>query len=666
MKQTVRVWLLWFVAALGLVAQGASPILKAPPGSTAFRSFGVDQGLTNPSTTAMTQDHEGFFWVGTEDGLFRLEGDKFRRFGETDGLPSARIDNNGLSVGKTHGLWIGTSRGLAFWNGQRFLRPSAMGLPGKDDKPSVSMPQGGVILSDKAGNTRYLGVDGDGFIPLDGLPWGNGLTACNFQADQDLLYMALGQDLWLRHKGAWTHRDLTASLGQDIRVIWVDTKGQIWLRCTELLARMANLNAPVERIPTPLPLASINSANLGVDNLGRLWTNAPQGLMWLDGQTSGVIGLNEGLPQGGAVVLCVDRQNSIWIGGEGCHKLLGQGLWTGWTRKQGLPTDVVWSITRTRDGLLWAGTAAGLAVGDERGWKSLPQTHGNQFMALEEDADGNLWVGHLPSTERRAGLSVRTKGSLDLKMVPLPGLPPEGSVSTLLAEGSTLWIGTGSMGLLKATRTGIKLQVEPITIGNWPRLDSINRVISDGKQGLWVSGTHGLAHWDGRTWAMLDKATGLPEDAVLMVAAMPNGDVWANFTDTLALVRVRREGANLKLLETLRAPHPLVKNPIVTMVSRPDGLLWLGTSRGLLRWDGQRLERYGRHTGFPGEDCAQNGIWFDPNGDIWVGLSVGMVRGRLSLRSGDQTPPPAQVFLAQRGDGRSFLAESADRQIPWP
>ncbi len=659
-----RGWFLSLGSVLALAAFGGTPPLKAPPGITAFRSFGADQGLTNLSSVAMTQDADGFLWLGTEDGLFRLEGDRFRHFGEEEGLPSSRIDENGLSRGLNHGLWVCTSRGLVFWDGHRFLRPSALGVKGLDNRTGFGLAQGGMILSNFTGKVRYLSLAGEPFQALDGLPWGNGLTAGTYDAPRDCLLLCLGQELWMRQRGVWTHRDLSKSLGQDVKVLWVDDWGRIWLRTAERLARLGGFEAPLEVLKLPLRLNIVNSASLGVDARGRVWTNTAQGLVWMEGNTCGLIGEREGLPQGGAEVLRVDGQGTVWIAGEGVHKLLGEGLWTGFTRRQGLPTDVAWSITRTGDGLLWVGTAAGLASGDEKGWKVLPGTHSNQFMALEEDSDGNLWAGHTPSVERPTGLSVRPKGTLQLRSVPLPGLPPQGQVTSLISEGQTLWLGTSSAGLLRASRQGIHLQVEPVKIGHWSREDGIRRIVADGRGGLWVGGQHGLAHWDGRAWATLDKASGLPDEEIMTIAPMSTGEVWVSYTEFKGMTRVRLQGARLEVLETLRPPHPLVCNPIVTLAARPDGTLWVGTSRGLLRWDGRRVERYGRSTGFPGEDCAQYGLWFDPNGDVWVGLSVGLVRGRLG-QLGPQTPAPAGIFEATRGDGRSLLEAQGEQSVSW-
>lgn len=226
-------------------------------------------------------------------------------------------------------------------------------------------------------------------------------------------------------------------------------------------------------------------------------------------------------------------------------------------------------------------------------------------------------------------------------------------------------MGTNMIGLLRAARTGIRLSVQPVQIGNWPREDAISHLASDGQGGLWVAGLRGLAHWNGQSWAILNKATGLLDDSVLMVAPMPGGTAWISYPEIKGMTRVQRAGDRLVTLESLLPPHPLVQSPIVTMASRPGGDLWVGTSRGLLRWNGQSLERFGRHTGFPGEDCAQNGLWFDPNGDIWVGLSVGMVRGRPLLMANRQAPPPVALLEASTGTGRSILGKEGVQGVAW-
>ena len=658
-------WLRRLLLVLVALTMGAAAPLKSPPGVYAFRTFRQAEGLANQSTTALAQDREGFLWAGTEDGLFRLEGDRLRRFGEEDGLPSATILDNGLSAGLHHGLWISTNRGLVFWDGRRFLRPSALGLSGKDDHRGLSLAQGGIILSDPQTETHYLSLDGEPFVALKGLPWNNRLVAGTYDRLQGRLVLCLRQELWILEKQGWQHRDLAGVLGQDVRAVWVDQEGQIWLRTLERLIRLPNLDAPPENIALPAVLSAMNSVSLGMDVRGRLWTNTAQGLVWVDGSHTGVLGYAEGLPQGGARVLLVDQQGTVWIAGEGIHKLLGDGLWTGFTRRQGLPAEVVWAISRTQDGLLWAGTSSGLAPWDGHRWQVLPRTDHNWFLALGEDAEGNLWVGHTPSSDRPTGLSVRPKGTFNLLPVSVPGLPSRAWVRALQVQGTTLWLGTPSTGLFRAVRAGLRLQVEPVVIGNWPREDGINQLTQDGNGGLWVAGNHGLAHWNGRAWTTLDKSSGLLDTMVLQVASTTAGEAWVSYGELKGLSRVRWQQDRLEVLQSVLPPHPLVRNPIVTLAARADGNLWVSTSAGLLRWDGQRVEAYGRHTGLPGDDCAQNALWFDANGDVWVGLSVGLARGHLGQRPETGPMPSCQIFEAARGDGSSMLGDSGEAQVQW-
>ena len=651
------------MAGLGLQA-GWPP--QGPSGLVGFQNFGQQKGLTNLATTALAQDPDGFLWAGTDHGLFRLEGGHFHLFERGRGLPASRVEFLGLAPGVTRGLWINTGKGLSFWNGERFQRPSELGLPGLDDRQGLTLNQGGALIADPVSRTIFLSLDGEPFQPLRGLPWTPGLSCGTCVPGQDLLVLAFQQDLWVRQAGVWKHRDLGKTFSSRIDALWIDHQSVIYLRSSEVLARLASLEAPLEPLATPARLSIADGTGLGMDAEGRIWTNTAEGLIWLKGTQSGFIGETQGLPQGGAAVLCTDREGVIWIGGEGVHKLRGDGRWLGYTRHQGLPSDVVWSIARTRDQRVWLGTSGGLAVSGEHGWTVLSGTRSNQFLALEEDESGNLWAGHTISRERPTTLSVLPAGRKDLLPVVLKLTPAPLKILSIHGAGRTLWLGTSQAGLLEATRDGARLTaVKNVPIGLWPENTRINRVTGDGAGGLWVATDHGVGHWNGRTWATLDKSSGLPDDLFVSIAAMPEQNAWAATLEPISLCRFRRQGDHLILANCLLAPHPLLGQPILSLAFRPDGNLWLGTSTGLLCWHGQDIQKYGKDAGLPGEDCNQNALAFDPDGDPWVGLSVGVAHGTLGGIRPSQPPPATAIFAALRGDGRSMLDPAISGAVPW-
>src|SRR5689334_16814436 len=102
-----------------LLALQAVP--EGPPGRFAFRSYGSEQGLENLVVIAVAQDAEGYLWAGTEDGLYRYDGDHFHRYGIEEGLPSTDI--KAIAIGDRGEVWAGTSRGVAVLQDGRFRAP---------------------------------------------------------------------------------------------------------------------------------------------------------------------------------------------------------------------------------------------------------------------------------------------------------------------------------------------------------------------------------------------------------------------------------------------------------------------------------------------------------------------------------------------------------------
>jgi ligand-binding sensor domain-containing protein len=43
-------------------------------------------GLGNLNVRTMVQDRAGYFWLGTENGIYRFDGARFRKFGIEQGL----------------------------------------------------------------------------------------------------------------------------------------------------------------------------------------------------------------------------------------------------------------------------------------------------------------------------------------------------------------------------------------------------------------------------------------------------------------------------------------------------------------------------------------------------------------------------------------------------
>lgn len=655
--------LLLLIAGLGLPLAARQ---EGPAGVYGFRSFGSDHGLSNTAVRAVAQDGEGFLWVGTEDGLFRLEGNQFRRFGEEDGLFTPRIMDAGLSAAHPVGLWVETERGLMLWSGRRFLKPSEFGMPGLDGRPGTPLPQGGVIFSDAPSQTRYLARGQEGFQPITGLPWGTGMTAASLSRDGRTLVIGLGLDLWVRRDGVWNEGGPPLRLSQEASGVLVDRAGGIWIRSANHLWKLGPHRRLVE-VAAARPLSAVGVGTLSEDGEGRIWTSTAEGLVWVGPGGGGFLGEAEGLPRGGTGILTVDREGTIWVGGDGLHKLLGEGRWTAWTRRQGLPGDIVWAVHRASDGRLWAGTTAGLAVMEQGRWLPIPGTAQRQVMSLASDASGRLWAGILPGGRREpVELWMCEPGQRTLRRVNPAGMPRGAGVLGLHAQGGqALWVAATRAGLWRMDLEAPGFPVERVVPTGWPKDFGVQVVYGDGRGGLWVAGGPWVGHFDGRSWAVIGPEGGLhARDEVLALAPASDGTAWLIYFATKGVDRVRREGGRLVMADRFGKGHILAQYPAYSLLAERDGSLWVGSSRGLLRWDGTRVERFGRNAGLPGEDCSQNALWRDPDGDLFVGLSVGLARGETGAGRRAQMPPPAVIVAAEDAQGRSLMAPGAHR-VPW-
>src|SRR5688572_8528374 len=76
-----------------------------------FSVLSTNNGLAGNFVTTITQDHKGFMWIGTENGLQRYDGRRFLTFknkpGDPQSLPYNVVEN--IYEDKKQNLWVITS-----------------------------------------------------------------------------------------------------------------------------------------------------------------------------------------------------------------------------------------------------------------------------------------------------------------------------------------------------------------------------------------------------------------------------------------------------------------------------------------------------------------------------------------------------------------------------
>lgn len=93
------VWTLCFLSQTALAKAERLP----------FMNYTVADGLAHGSVLSIYQDHKGFLWFGTFEGLSLFDGYAFVNYGERDGLPTSFI--NDIAEDRQGRLWVATNGG---------------------------------------------------------------------------------------------------------------------------------------------------------------------------------------------------------------------------------------------------------------------------------------------------------------------------------------------------------------------------------------------------------------------------------------------------------------------------------------------------------------------------------------------------------------------------
>ena len=647
LSQVVAVLLACCLASSGLAAEPQAP------GKFLFRTYGPEQGLVQLALSTLVQDADGFIWIASENGLIRYDGNTFRRWMETDGLPSATILN--LEAMPGGGLWVSTRKGVV-----RF----------QDGKVTPLLLNGSNLIVRNA--LMHLGTDGtlwllreDGLyrvrhdnsvelVPGRPAGWGKALAT---RESTGSVFMAVGDGLWEWRKGGHVTRLACGRGGSPedpIEALAVDGRGRLWVAGTKSLRYQDAGETAFHDVSSWLPAGPFLGCVIKTNPDGSVAIPTNAGLLRLRGNDHDLIAQAQGLPSKWTVSSLVDREGNLWIAGSSLYRLLGRGYVRSFTTLDGLPSDLVWCAFRDRAGRLFAGTSDGLALLGPRRWSRVAGTEGQSVSSLAEDAQGRLWIGSNngvvqslePGSARASDQRFR-----QWRMADGDGVRPTRSTSLTVDHTGRLWLADPSHGVYRVDlQAGVIQPENPPFKGNGPH--SAVHLKEDVLGRMWVATDAGLALLDQDGWHRWTRADGLGEDGLQGVMPAPDGTCWVLYMESVGLKRVSWKGGVFRVVESLTAAGGLSSDRVYAAVTDPLGVQWVANDRGVDRIQGSDLFHLSQGGGLPGEDCSGNGLMVEPDGDLWVGTATGLAHVLANRRPGHPVPLTVSIVQIQRGKER--------------
>ncbi|HVZ82813.1 MAG TPA: diguanylate cyclase [Terracidiphilus sp.] len=631
-----------------LLAALACGLLRAQEYS--FRDFVTADGLGNLSVLKLYQDHIGFLWISTENGIFRYDGDRIEAFGEAQGLPPT----SGVAFAETPNgsLLVGSKIGLYRFSGNRFVR---LGVP----FASVSWDQG--LQADGHGSV-WAGTD-EGLFRLAFKPGSDDFTAQRvYPAEGAAPEQAHG--VFLDGSGVWfgcgkwlclLDNGTVKTLGKDdglpgasLPAILKDRDGDLWVRVRNgsMLERPAG-ETRFRTPQTPIPPETLTGAH-DLDSDGRILLGSPSGLLLQTAKGWQLVDQHAGL-HGGVFAAFEDRQHSLWIGtgGRGLIQWRGYRTWENYTSSSGLPSDNVYEILPMQDGTVWAGTEAGLIRGTPRTvgmeWTRVPGLQDVPVHSLQMDAQGNLWA----STAARGVARLNPKTNHVDWFGEAQGLTGKWCFTIRMDRQQRLWV---------ATDAGVFVASPPYR--NFARVAELPAswfwTVAEGADGtIWAGGADGLFALtsEGAHWRHLTHADGLSNQEVVSIGPDAYGAVWVGYHYGGGIDRVHLTATGAHIETKLQRPGS--DGLIYFLGFDHAGRLWAGTEKGVDVLENGHWAHYDSSDGLVWDDCDIGGFAAGPDGSIWIGTGGGLSRFRPQAETA--APVTAQVVFTALRMGRTDI-----------
>jgi ligand-binding sensor domain-containing protein len=602
--------------------------IKAAAQEYSFRFYGQAEGLQNLVVLSLAQDHAGFIWAGTEGGLYRYDGTRFRLMGHAEGLPCS-TEVHGLFVASDGALWANTCARIFRFDGERFL--VIQGVDGllRGAQVMAETAGGSMLITTSAGlYEASRGNDGSFSTHAYRLPVAlAGKPMHGILRHGERVWFGCDQQLCMEQAGQLSVFGRERGLPEDAwDGIQVSPDGSVWARSSKSVYRRAPGQTRFSQEKSDIGSSGFWGAlTLGRD--GSIMVPTDQGLKIYTQVGWSVVDRRRGLHKENTTAVLEDREGSVWVGlaGGGMARWLGRGIWESWKRDQGLPADIIWNIRRDRKGALWVGTSLGLTRLDGSGriktWTQKDGLGSDNVRWLAETSDGSIWAAMKPG-----GLARIDPVSGKIRLAgPKDGLPcdPE---DVFVDRHDRLWLPT-KCGLFLNERPSVSNRVirmetpDPFGRSAW-------KVMEDREGTIWV--TNRTALWSLREgeWRQQRRTEGLLTDNPYVMVLAGDGSIWLRHRYDAGIDRLEVSGGRIVRATAVVPADP--KTAAATAFHGFDsfGNFWRGSTNGVAVLHGNTWTTFTTEDGLVSNDCDGEAFWADTDGGVWLGTSDGLAHYR--------------------------------------
>ena len=625
---------------------------------TRFENYTDEQGLGNASVSALAQDADGYILLGTEAGLYRYDGSSITSFDTTVGLPPSAWIRKLLADDRGR-IWVVTTDGIYLRDRSNFNRV-AVGTPLRLVSPHlIAFSQGRVII-DNDGTLLSAPIQAHGtgrFTPL--------LDPSTSAANPELqksrfvvsdndggLLIGCGTALCGVRDGRVRRYGTADGLPADAWQVALRTAdGTLWVRSLDRLAWRHPGQEAFQAVTIPGRRGHFNIAvparlDLLANGRGGVFTMGEEGLLEYDGKAwRSFLHHDGGLSANPIQSFMFDREGSLWVGsiGHGAFRSLGLGSWEHWTASDGLPSEIVWAMTRLRNGPLWVATYGdtvpldGRSPGVPGGSENVSATRG-----------GRLWLAPLRAPLVRFDPVRRLS-----EQFPIIGTMS----STYVDPQNRLWLSTDKalLTIADADAPASKLKIE-LAI---PQPTA--QVMTDLSGVTWAATAAGIV----RRSSSGEFQTVIPSTLLRGqpggLAFAPDGDVWT-FTDRAGVLRFHLKNHQVTQTSSLTAPV-IGSNNIMFLHRDRHDRMWVGSDHGIDLFDGRSWRHFDVNDGLLSNDLDQWAVFEDSDASMWFGSS----RGLTHLIDPGRLPPviPLHPKITGLSIGTRFLSASSLVRIQW-